>query len=53
MGACYSWARPCNVPPDPCGTTVATQTCSSTQTWFWILGLAVIGGVMLFKGKSR
>jgi hypothetical protein len=53
--ACYSWTRPCDAPPDPCGGTQPTQTtCADTQTWFWLGLVVVVGGAILFhSGRKR
>lgn len=53
---CYSWSRPCNAPPDPCGSTTqpVQTTCAATQSWFWILAAVVIGGTILANaGKNK
>lgn len=53
---CYSWSRPCDAPPDPCGNTnnPTQTTCAATQGWFWILAAVVIGGTILANaGKKK
>ena len=55
LGACYTWKRDCYPVPDSCGSIQnlqVPQSCPETQTWFWVIGLAIAIGAAVFGGSG-